>query len=343
MSDRRLAVVPKTPTALLPKGAWFDAQAQAERAAEALYEDLSDAPRYPWPALDKLLGPMRPGEVHILAASTGSGKSTFLASLIARLTTEGHPLIYAPCEVKSQDILHRLACHQLGYDYIHVGRRQWEYLPEGAREQVARVSNSIASSGFLWQLDNFQPTLDAIAQKYEEVRVELETKRLLPAVVVIDHFQQLTPPPIAQRWLAVQQLARDVKMFAERTGTTVLLSAQLTRGKADNSAMRRLATFELPTKEDIKEASAIAEVADVVITAARKLRDDITPDERKALRNGTINPKQLADWGVMQLGVEKHRLDGAKLYERCHLYLDPVKGLVNIEDRPHVFGGDDPR
>jgi hypothetical protein len=51
------------------------------RGAGSLLEDRSRYPRYPWRDLAGLAGPMCPGELILIAARTGGGKSLFLQNL----------------------------------------------------------------------------------------------------------------------------------------------------------------------------------------------------------------------------------------------------------------------
>src|SRR5512143_1857755 len=136
-----------------PKGAFWTATAQRERADDLLDANLTDAPRYPWGALDALIGPVRPTDVHVFAATTGGGKSTFLTSLLRAFVAEGRAVIYAPMEVDTEETLLQMAAFTLGYDYRRVALNEWDRLPAGAKEALRTEAHRFASGGLFYQLD----------------------------------------------------------------------------------------------------------------------------------------------------------------------------------------------
>src|SRR4051812_32657366 len=56
------------------------AETQIEGARALLTRDLTRAPRWAWPDLDHVLGPMLPGDLVVVGALMGNGKSTLLMS-----------------------------------------------------------------------------------------------------------------------------------------------------------------------------------------------------------------------------------------------------------------------
>jgi hypothetical protein len=76
---------------------------QIGEARELLLEDRSRYPRYPWGALAGLSGPMCPGELILIAARTGGGKSLFLQNLFDALIVSGRCGLYAGLEQSPTD------------------------------------------------------------------------------------------------------------------------------------------------------------------------------------------------------------------------------------------------
>src|SRR5690242_8821285 len=75
------------------------AEAQIAGARELLTRDLTRAPRWSWPDLDHVLGPMLPGDLIVVGALMGNGKSTLLMSQMDALAAKKVPTLYVPLEI----------------------------------------------------------------------------------------------------------------------------------------------------------------------------------------------------------------------------------------------------
>lgn len=58
----------------------------------------------PWPSVARLVGPLAPGRLTLLTASTGAGKTTVLVNLAAALAEAGHGWTYCGTEMRSWEL-----------------------------------------------------------------------------------------------------------------------------------------------------------------------------------------------------------------------------------------------
>lgn len=297
---RRPTLVPDT----LPDHVSLGA-AQAADVAAMLAQPAGEVVRWPWRGVSDLLGGLLPGQLHVVGALTGNGKSSFLMSLMHDLASNGIGVLYLPLEVSPPIARVRWAAWKLGYNVADVLERCWHdhpdpslrLLPEGAREAInLEVERQLAEEPV-----HFCPlkriNVSGIRRWAEWGCVTYDAR-----VVIVDHLHRLEvgDQPNALRQL-MTEAARQLPDMAEATGTCVIAAAQLTR---NNDPLDR---YFPPTLDRLKECGAIAEEAHTVTMLSRRFTADVDNQMVSAMRASKMVPPERIKPGAMQITCRKHR------------------------------------
>src|SRR6187549_1669480 len=84
-----------------------------------------DGFRWPWPTLDRQVGPLPTGDLAVVLAQTGSGKTTFTASLLNRLPKDTQALVFAT-EIPADRCMSALASRRAGLHPDRVQQGLWD-------------------------------------------------------------------------------------------------------------------------------------------------------------------------------------------------------------------------
>lgn len=146
-----------------------------------------DGFRWPWPTLDRGIGMLPMGDLAVVLAQTGSGKTTFTASLLNR--RKGTTLVFAT-EIPDDRYLSSLAARRAG---LHPDRVQqglwsqagWRMTEEEARQKHRHAVYELAHSDL-----TIAPHLRLRASQLRDTLMR-EADRAQPSLVVVDHFQAI--------------------------------------------------------------------------------------------------------------------------------------------------------
>jgi hypothetical protein len=291
-------------------------------AAKALNRrDVTDAPTWGWVDLRQMAGPMLPGELVVVGASTGNGKSTLLMSQMDYLAESHVATLYVPLEVDPEACRWRWACWKLGLDFVHVARGEWSKLPEGSQESIDCVLDEQAQNPFVHFATPKRITIGELAlwcrRGVEEHGVRC---------IMLDHFHRMDFGADAKVMrVSVTEVARRLKDLARELNVALVAAAQFNRNGD------KLDPYLPPAIDRLKESSGIGEEADHVYMLSRRLRPDVSGEEIKALRLGHTSERDLMDPNTMAVTCRKHRLDdsardrtillgvhGGKVQNRAH-------------------------
>lgn len=304
----------------------------AEQIASArtlLTRDLSSAPRWAWPELDALSGPMMPGDFIVPGAYTGTGKTSLLMSQMDAFANTRVPVLYVPLEVDPAVCRLRWAAWKLNLDVRHVVRQDWAALPESSREAVDGVLEEQAAESLIHFATPKRMTWDVL-KRWCRWAVEKVGVR----VVMLDHFHRLTFGAAATWRTDITEMARQVKDLARDLEVVMLAAAQLNRVGNDP-----VDQYTAPSLARIKESAGIGEEADVVLMLSRRLRPELPKGWAQDLRLGRKSEIDIAEPNTMVITCRKHRLDGDAMNRSIFLTVD--NGRVRSRRRygPGLFDG----
>lgn len=275
---------------------------QIATAQTILTRDLSTAPRWSWIDVDRLLGPMLPGDLVVVGALMGNGKSTLLMSQMDAFAEQKRRTLYVPLEIDPAVCRVRWAAWKLGLDVRHVIRQDWYHLPEGSREAIDGVLAEQESNRCIHFATPRRMTFSVLADWCRWAKDEAGC-----TAVMLDHFHRLEFGDSRSHRIDVTEVARRLKDLARELGLVMIAAAQLNRS-ADP-----VDQYIPPQLSRLKESAGIGEEADVVVTLSRKLRRDLPQHWQQNLRLGQLSEIDISEPNAMVVTCRKHRLDDSAL------------------------------
>jgi replicative DNA helicase len=205
--------------------------------------------------LDSLLTGLRPGQLVVVAARPGMGKSHLLAGFAQHATWRHKlPSMLFSLEMTAVELGMRLVSADSGVSLraIQTGR-----LDDADWTRVTRATGESAEAP-LWIDDTPGLTLADI-----RTRARRQARCGGLALVAVDYLQLVTTPRAESRQVAVGGLSRGLKLLAKELNVPVVVAAQLNRNPESRADKR-------PTAADLRESGAIESDADVVILIHRE-------------------------------------------------------------------------
>lgn len=307
-----LRLVPSAPPApdALPDPVALAAD-QVAVSLERLDADPMAVVRWPFSAMDHLLGALMPGSVHVVAAGTGNGKSSLLLSVMDAWAARGVPVLYLPLEIDPPTARLRWAAWRCGFDVEEVFQRHWHDHPEPHRRRLPADAKPRLEAELL-RIAAEAPVHFCPASRISPSGIrrwaDWGVTQFGAKVVIVDHLHQLDlGDTAAGARLVMAQAAQLLNEMAKALQVVIVAAAQL------NRSTDALDSYLPPTLDRLRETSVIADVATSVLTLSRRLRPDADPADVAAARRTGEGIAELADPGTMQVTCRKHRLiDGAR-------------------------------
>lgn len=245
--DERVAAPSSIVTSREAIAEWL-AEEQAEHKAALLTG---------WPELDDhLQRPVRAGELVLVAARAGVGKTWAVQSWIES-TLKGDPLATAVIfefEMLAWHLAERLAAHALAL------------APTEARASAAKgaitVESVLAAAPSLDRLviGDRGLTVEQLPKAIDEAALQLGRR---PSVVVVDYLGLLSwgGSPGARSYERASENAKRIKDVARSERVAIVAAAQMSRGAGDGSSE--------PTLDDLRDSGVVEEAADRVVALWR--------------------------------------------------------------------------
>lgn len=197
-----------------------------------------------WPSIDKVVGGLVPGNLWVVAARPGKGKSAWAANLLVNVARSGEHALLLSLEMSAQEIGMRLLCRE--------SKLNWESLRDGKVPDAGRLLVDAAT-----RLSALPLTVN------DNPRVQVGSIRSLcqalkPAVVIVDYVQLMSGPVRSNREQEVAAISRGLKLLAKEERCTVIALAQLNRQvemRGDGAS---------PQLSDLRDSGALEQDADIV-------------------------------------------------------------------------------
>lgn len=268
--------------------------------------DLSGAPTWFCPSLQKAVGPMLPGELHVVGAIPSNGKSAFLLTELDHLAKQRVPTLYFPLETGPVDMRREWAAWECGLDKRRVHRNQLDATERAALEgELARQMDDYAHIRFVKD-----PRVTTL--RLREL-VQRAVDEFGCRVAVIDHFHRLSFGEGNFRIL-VTEAVRVIRDLGREMSVVMLTAAQVAQSRDP------LDRYLPPSLSRLKESGGIGEEANGVLMLSRLLgRRRVDYKLRKAVESGRTE-KSLALPRVMRVTDRKHRIDDEAL-DTCLLLM----------------------
>lgn len=242
-----------------------DALGQIEAAAAA--PDVMPGVPTGFADLDRLTGGLRPGQLVVIGARPGIGKSTLGADFCrAAAIRHNLPTIFFTLEMSKAEMGLRIlsAESRVPLHVLRTGR-----LTADDQGKLAKRVEAIAAAP-LHIVDD--PAANLAKIKATARRIKAATGRL--GLVVVDYLQLMpsaTGRRDANREQEVSALSRGLKLLAKDLDVPIVAMSQLNRGSEHRVDKR-------PQLSDLRESGAVEQDADIVILIDREdARDKESP------------------------------------------------------------------
>jgi replicative DNA helicase len=220
-----------------------------------------------FPGLDRVFGPMQPGQLVVVAARPSVGKSSLMRQLAMGVARTGRRVFIASLEVKDSAIVRTLAQAEAGVSYRALRTTRAPDDVAALRAEMVALRNAPITV-----LDDFGAT---VAQICAQARL-LAAKGNL-GLVCIDHLHELLeckrPPRGGNVTDAVGIAVKEFKALAGELNLPVVLLAQLNRGPEVDRREPNLA--------DLRASGDIEQAADKVVLLHRPAENPNTGDPQK--------------------------------------------------------------
>ena len=198
--------------------------------------------------LDRVWGGMRPGQLIIVAARPGVGKSAFATELAHRSAKAGRKSVIFSCEMEDLEIMQRLVSAESGVKMDTIVSRGFARSNDDSSKAAAKALKTLKE---LPILINDSPVISA-----QDIRRTLQTEPNI-GLVLIDYVQLMIPSKRGEnRNLELGEITRALKVIAKEFQVPVVLLSQLSRKKDDTDE---------PALIDLRDSGSIEQDADTVI------------------------------------------------------------------------------
>lgn len=232
--------------------------------------------------VDDLFHGFRAGELIILAARPGVGKTAFALALAANAAKSGAATAFFSLEMSASQLMQRILASESG---VPLSRIRGGFLTDADWSMIIEASSML--SGLDLYIDD-SPAL-SIMELRAKARRELRDKE--QGIIIVDYLQ-LMQPPVARRdgnrAVEVGEISRGLKVLAKEMNMPVIALSQLSRSVEMRGKKR-------PQLSDLRESGSIEQDADIVMFIDRSMNEiEAEEDGRPEL-------------GRAQLIVAKHR------------------------------------
>ncbi len=254
--------------------------------------------------LDAITGGFQPGNLIILAARPGMGKSGLVANIAEHVSIkEKRPVAFFSLEMSDTELAQRLIAKRarIPSDKLRKGKvseREWS--------QVLKVCNEIDQASLWIDESSDLSMLDLRAKARRLHAQEMANGNGGLALIIIDYIQLMRPEDTrANRVEQVGQMSRGLKILARELKVPVIALSQLSRAPE-----QRTGKDKRPILSDLRESGNLEQDADMVCFIYREdyyknFDESVDEEERARLegiaelivrknRNGPIDTIQLA-------------------------------------------------
>jgi replicative DNA helicase len=262
-------------------------KADVAEALQRLLEDyISDDPEDLFPfaqaTLNAIGAGMAPGDVVVVGARSGVGKTWWGLDEAERCVASGRRAVIFSLEMPQRQIVRRLMARG-GISLTGLRKRAVPY------DTLTDRADEIDRYRGLLDIEDGPTTVDRVQSLLASARIDGNPYRL----VVIDHLHLMDVPGGRSEYrIALNQELTRIKHLASEHGCTIILLAQLNRPKKGDEAKR-------PTIHDLRESGGIGDIADYVLLLHRE------PDEQgHATNRGVIVVDKVRDgFGACDIDV----------------------------------------
>ena len=278
--------------------------AQGVQMAQKRYEQAGTGIATGFSSIDRNLGGgFYGGQMIVVAARPGVGKSSLAESFALNISKRGDVVGIAQLEQSTEEVTDRLLSR---HSHVPLERIKTQTMDEKERSRFVNAQNVISACSYsitertsLQQIRNFARSLPGLK------------------VLIVDYLQLVVPTKKSNsREQEVAEVSRGLKLLAKELKISVVALAQLNR-----EVVKR--TNKVPVLADLRESGAIEQDADVVMFIDRPSMYDSQEDPTK---------------GVLYIAKQRNGPAGKKVDLKWKPELASFFGLNPMEENAALYG-----
>lgn len=211
--------------------------------------------------VDNLFHGFRGGDLVILAARPGVGKTSFALNMAVNAAKAGVSVAFLSLEMSASQLVQRILCSEsrLSLSKVrsgHIGKAEFTVLRESAKA-LSKLDIVIDDT----------PAL-SILELRAKARRELRNKE--KGLIVVDYLQLMQPATARRdgnRAVEVGEISRGLKVLGKEMNMPVLALSQLSRSIEQRGGKKR------PMLSDLRESGSIEQDADIVMFIDRSMNE----------------------------------------------------------------------
>jgi replicative DNA helicase len=226
--------------------------------------------------LDQFTTGWKPGELVIIGARPGQGKTSLMLNLAENIALEtasrrddgkGGVLLFS-LEMTGSELVQRMLCANAGVDLRRVKLGMY------SREEETQLKDATArfAQAAVFVDDSFTLNLSEIRSKSRRMKERHDIE-----IVFVDYLQLVKDDDRLDRHLQIGNISRGLKALARELGVPVVAAAQLNRGVEQRSSREKR-----PMLSDLRESGSIEQDADQVLLIHRKEGEDAVQNDEVA-------------------------------------------------------------
>lgn len=206
--------------------------------------------------LNKKTNGFNKGDLIIIAARPGMGKTAFVLNLTSNVLENGKGVAFFSLEMPAEQLMYRMLAAKTSIPLQRVklgdvGDKEWEQISDAA--DFYSKSKLFVNDDSLLTLQKLRSKLRRLKQRYPDI-----------ALTVIDYLQLMSGSGGKKdRHQEVSDISRGIKMLSRELEMPIIALSQLNRGLENRHDKR-------PMLADIRESGAIEQDADIIMFVHRE-------------------------------------------------------------------------
>lgn len=303
---------------------------QREEAKKMLRLDASALPTWCSRNIGNYLGPITPGEIVIIGARPGCGKTSLMMWQAKHMAMAGQRVIFAGTEMPGWKLRVMLGAQACKLSVSKAIQNRWEEMPIGARDRVEEAMDAFDkhTTGLLYFTPEDRMTHTRLL---EYVRTAGEEK----ATLFVDHLLEVDWGARGGELTgAMSEGLQLMKDEAKKHNVRLIMAAQLKRpGTYDV-----LGNYLVPDQSAIKQCGTIEEIAHTILLMHRALKEGLTDGDLRMVRQGQRRLSDVKEKDTSVVTIAKSRLVGHVQGEETRLYVCNSELFDTPEERNKTYG-----
>ncbi|MDO4533222.1 MAG: replicative DNA helicase [Coriobacteriia bacterium] len=232
--------------------------------------------------VDALFGGFRGGDLVILAARPGVGKTSFALNLAVNAAKAGVCTAFFSLEMSAVQLMQRILCSEAR---VSLSKVRGGYLDGNDWSLITESLNSLSN------LDLYVDDTPALSILELRAKARRELRDKEKGLIIVDYLQLMQPATHRpdNRQVEVAEISRGLKVLAKEMNMPVIALSQLSRAIEMRGGRKR------PQLSDLRESGSIEQDADIVMFIDRSMNEAEAESDNRP------------DLGMAELIVAKHR------------------------------------